>query len=542
MFKIVSKVAVVFSIVMSASLAFSQKLTKEQKLLDFQYLVSHIQSSYGPLEYKTKKRIVNVDKLIKKFTEKILKTTTNGQYYYTIREFVASFRDGHFTASIPTTQRASLPFRTEWVKGRVLIQASRPLPGNIQLSPGDEVLKINGKSVKTVMRRLKKYIGSGSKQTETRWAAWLLSIRPGSILPVPSGKVKVTVKLKSSGKVVSTHLQWSVTGDFLDEKEDFLKENNNFQSFSASKQLSFNPIDNLSIAAKLKPLGDSFAEVTYMCSASTRIALPANATVITKTPFVSYYYPTPQGNVGYLRLPHYFFGANADAVFANYAYAVSVLEENTVALVIDQDHNCGGSVSFLGDIVGLFIKEPVENALFKLVANKAMYISMKNSIDRSDSNVLGFDMWKNFLSQVKETWLAGKHLTPKISLQKIYPNQETRYTKAIVVLTDEISGSGGDAFPALMQGYERAQIIGTQTSGLGGSVAAIPNLPFSQIGVRLTQSLFFHPNGQAIENNGVLPDLPYTITPKDFLGGYVDYREFYTKKALELSKYSKYAK
>lgn len=535
MFKTVSKMAVILlGIVLSSSLAFSKTLTKEQKLLDFQYLISHVKSSYGPLEYKTNMSIVNIDKLIKKFKTKITKTKTNGEYYYIIKEFVASFRDGHFSASIPTAERAVLPIITEWVDGHVLIQASRPIAGNVQLSPGDEILKVDNQSVKSVMKGLKKYIGSGSKQTETRWAAWLIAIRPGSFLPVPSGDVTLTVKLKSSAKIVDVKLKWVVTGESLDEKDKFLLPSNHFQNFFSNKKTTFNPIDNLSVAEKIEPLGEAFAEVTYLCSAETRIALPAAATIIMKKPFVAYYYTTARGNVGYLRLPHYSFGPQSESVLDNYIYAISVLEKNTVALVIDQDHNCGGSVSFLGQIAGLFIKKPVENALFKLVANKAMYISLKKNIEQSNPNVLGFAIWKHFLNEVKQAWLAGDHLTPKISFQKIYPNQEANYTKPIVVLTDELAGSGGDAFPALMQGYDRATIIGTQTSGLGGSVASIPNLPFSQISVRLTQTLFYHPNGQAIENNGVKPDIPYTITAEDFLGGYSQYRKFYTEKVLDI--------
>ncbi|MBE8163312.1 MAG: protease-like activity factor CPAF [Bdellovibrionaceae bacterium] len=538
MFKIVSWFSIiVLGIAINSNVAFSQKLTKEQRLLDFHYLVSHIKSSYGPLEYKTKNRIVNINKLIKKFRKKVAKAKTNGEFYYTIREFTSSFRDGHFSTRIPTSYRASLPLRTEWVNGKILVQLALPVPGNIQLSPGDEILKFNNKPVKKVLRQLKKYIGSGSKQTETRWAAWLLTIRPGSLLPVPvNNKVILRVKLKSSGKIVNVNRKWKFSGEFLDENKKFGKKSKNLQNFSGNQSVVFNPIENLSISDSFDSLlkEDSFAEVTYACSPSTRIAIPADATVIMKEPFVAYYYPTKKGNVGYLRIPHYSFGEQSKQVFANYAYAVSELEKNTVALVIDQDHNCGGSVTFLGDMFGLFIDRPVNNALFRLVANKSVYISLKSYVERASPNVIGFSIWKHFLAQVKTAWLGNKYLTDKISLQKIYPNAEARYTKPITVLTDELSGSGGDAFPALMQGYNRATILGTKTSGLGGSVASIPNLPFSQISVRLTQTLFYHPNGQEIENNGVNPDVPYTITDKDFINKYLDYRTFYTQKTLDL--------
>lgn len=521
---------ILISLLISSNLVFAGKLTKEQKILDFQYLISHIKSSYGPLEYKTKKGIVNIDRLIRKFNKKIKYTKTNSAYYYTIREFISSFKDGHFSATIPTRQKATLPFSVEWVNGRYLIHNIRTqIPGHIQLKPGDELLKINNKSVKKIAKHLGVYVNQGSN-TKRRWTAWLLAVRPGAVLPVPSGKVILRVKLKASNNIVNIHTQWTVTGEFFDEQDEYLSAKNHFQSLS-TPAVSFNPVDDLSIDKQLAPLGELFGNFTYMCNSSTRVAIPENATIIMKRPFVAYYYPTKKGNVGYLRLPHYSFDT---AVLANYAYAIDTLEKNTEVLVIDQDHNCGGSVSTLGNLVGLLIDRPVENAMFQLVANKHMYMSLKAGVEKSNPNILGFSMWKDFLAQVKKAWLAGKHLTPKISLQTIYPNAETRYTKPILVLADELSGSGGDAFPALMQGYKRATILGTTTSGLGGSVSSIPSLPFSQIQVNLTRSLFFHPNGTAIENNGVTPDIFYRITESDFLNGYVDYREFYTQKALEL--------
>lgn len=524
---------IIGSLLISSNFIFASSLTKEQKMLDFQYLVAHVKSSYGPLEYKTKKGIVDVDKLVKQFTKKIKTTKTNGDYYYMIREFVSSFQDSHFVANIPTTYRAMLPFRVEWVKGKYLIHSPQPIIGNIQLNPGDELLKINNKPVNKIVKNLYKYINSGTKNTQRRWGAWLLSIRPGAMVPVPSGKVVISVKLKGTQNIVNIDTKWQITGEFFDEKEEYFLKKAAFQSVSKST-LSFNPIDDLSIDKQLSPLGKAFSSITYMCNPVTRVAIPEDATIIMQRPFTAYYYPTKKGNVGYLRMPHYSFGKAGSSVLANYAYAIYMLEKHTKVLVIDQDHNCGGSVHFLGNVVGLFMDKPVENALFKLVANKSMYMSLKQSIQNENPNVLGFAIWKNFLTKLKKAWLSGKYLTPKISLQKIYPNAEARYTKPIIVLADELSGSGGDAFPALMQGYKRATILGTTTSGAGGSVSSIPSLPFSQIKVNLTRSLFFHPNGRAIENNGVKPNIFYRITESDFLNKYIDYREFYTKKALEL--------
>ncbi|MBI3535545.1 MAG: hypothetical protein HY072_08705 [Deltaproteobacteria bacterium] len=42
------------------------------------------------------------------------------------------------------------------------------------------------------------------------------------------------------------------------------------------------------------------------------------------------------------------------------------------------------------------------------------------------------------------------------------------------------------------------------------------------------------PDGTAIENNGAVPDYPYTITIEDYVNEYKNYQNAYIKKLLEL--------
>jgi C-terminal processing protease CtpA/Prc len=133
------------------------------------------------------------------------------------------------------------------------------------------------------------------------------------------------------------------------------------------------------------------------------------------------------------------------------------------------------------------------------------------------------------LDLIKEAWQKGDHLTQKTSLSGetlLYPNR-IRYTKPVLMLIDEMSGSGGDLFPALMQGYGRAKLLGTQTAGLGGHVESLPPLHFSQMYIQITKSLFYRPDGVPVENNGASPDYPYTPTTFDFLNEYKEYQSHY---------------
>ena len=51
--------------------------------------------------------------------------------------------------------------------------------------------------------------------------------------------------------------------------------------------------------------------------------------------------------------------------------------------------------------------------------------------------------------------------------------------------------------------------------------------------VYITKSLFYRPDGVAVENNGAEPDIQYTPTRQDLMGGYKGYQSFYLMALLE---------
>lgn len=212
----------------------------------------------------------------------------------------------------------------------------------------------------------------------------------------------------------------------------------------------------------------------------------------------------------------------------------------TVGLVIDQDHNCGGSVRYLERMLSLFINEPFEAVSFRFLATKLSFLDFRQWLDFIPENTFGRSQMEETVDLIEESWRSGDDMTPHTSFRGdalVFPNR-VQYTKPIVVLIDEIAGSGGDAFPAMIQGHGGATLLGQRTSGLGGHIGSLPPLPFSGINVYLTKSLFFRPDGVAVENNGAVPDIEYTHSVSDSLNGFVKYREFYTQALLKKIKSS----
>jgi hypothetical protein len=522
-------------------------LSNDQKMSDLQQLVSLIKSGYGPLRYKKENFSINVDSLHALYLEKVLKTQSNGEFYYSLIRFIAEFHDGHFSASLPTSRVASVPFDVDLIQGHVLIDKinrDKLTETEFPYSKGDELIAINDQPIAAVLSELQTYRGLGFTLSEKRIAAMAITSRNGMRMPVPSGDVKFSIRRGQSDVIADVRLKWEMTGEAIDEDFNSLFGLN----LGVKVRRSMN-YDELSIFDLHSELQNPSAEKSFRCSGGSRIERPQGTTVIMEKPFVAYYYPTAKGNVGYLRIPHY--SPNRDAEkgttdeevrkatverFMQYEFAVSILEKNTVGLVIDQDHNCGGSVDYLHQIVSLFMQREFRPIQFELLANKQEYLQFSDWVKEVPENTLARQNIEKVRELVKSSWLQGQVMTSMTSLDgasSIQPNTIT-YTKPIVILIDEMSGSGGDAFPALMKGFGRAKLLGTRTMGLGGHVDLQPSLFYSQIKTNMTKSLFYRPDGVAVENNGAVPDYPYEITRDDFMYGYHGYRQFYTQKLLDL--------
>ena len=500
--------------------AQARPLTLDEKLSDLNQLVSLIKSGYGPLRYKAERNALSVDRLRDRYAAKVAATQNNGEFYYLIVQFVAEFQDSHFGASLPTTHQADLRFTTDLVQGKVLIDSidrSQLPEAKFPFAKGDEITAIDGRDVQSLLDELQLNMVAGYKQTARRRAAFALTVRAGSILPVPSGEAKISVRHGTSAAIDEVRIPWVVTGQPVDESDKALE-------LPARRDF-----DSLSISY------DSEAERAFRCSGITRVEIPRDATILVTDPFVAYYHPTPKGNVGYLRIPHYSWGKDEALRFAQYEYAIDQLERNTVGLVIDQDHNCGGSIEFLHRMVSLFVDRPFRPLQFTLLANKEELLQFKQWMDETDMHTLEYAGLQKVYGLIKKNWEEGAFMTPSTSIvgnTEVAPNP-VHYTRPIVMLIDEMSGSGGDAFPAVMQGIGRAKLLGTRTMGAGGHVVEQPRLFYSQIGIRMTKSLFYRPDGVAVENNGAVPDYPYEPTRDDFTYGYRDYRAFYLSKLLE---------
>lgn len=530
----------ILTLALAASSAYARPLTNAEKLSDLHQLVAIVKSGYGPLEYKKEKIGLDVDQLSAKYSSIVQDTRSNADFYRSLIRFVAEFQDSHFSSWIPTPVTATLPFTTDLVAGKVVIDTidrKKLSESTFPFQRGDEIVSMNGQSAADLLTELSAYIGMGFQGSTARRAAMSFTIRPGKTFPIPQGAVALIIRRGTSSVTQPAALTWEIQG----EDAEPLATTSSLREFGHTVRPAVRDFDRISTDFLWSDYEKYRTERSFRCSGDSRITPPEGAVYIMKTPFVAYYYPTPKGNVGYLRIPHYYpenentGEPEFELRFKQYEYAVAELERNTVGLIIDQDHNCGGSVDYLHQIASLFMG-PYEPMQFRLLANKREFLAFQDWVNNAPDHTMEKEGVKRTMELLKTTWLAGEFMTPKTALNglpTIAPHG-TRYTKPIVMLIDEMSGSGGDAFPALLQGNGRATLLGTRTMGAGGHVEDQEPLHFSQLQTRMTKSLFFRPDGVPVENNGAEPNIPYAITWEDFTYGYQAYREFYTAELLKL--------
>ncbi len=508
--------------------ANARTITDEERASDFEQLGSMLHSHYGPYDYKKNLFKIDLEALVKKYSDES-KGLTNLEFYHQINKFVAEFHDSHFRTQAKVNHVSMLGFIADRIQGKVLLdRIDRSLlpESGFPFERGDEILEINGKPVADTVAEIAKYLPMGYDESALRMASVLVGIRPAALVAPQSGFVKLKIRHGTSKLTDTAVLRWLSMGDLDGDDEQ--------QEWSTPTGPTLADYSNLSI-------DDIFANIpkgesNFRCSGITRTAIPRDATILMTAPFVAYYHPTPKGNVGYLRIPHYSWGASEDVRFQQYEYAVDELEKNTVGLVIDQDHNCGGSVFYLEKMVSLFADKPFQGLQFQFLATRSEYLDFKSSVDAEASSTLSGRDWMGVVELMKTTWKSRARMTPKISFHnnRLLNVNPIHYTKPVLMLIDEMSGSGGDAFPAIMQGIGRAKLMGVRTMGAGGHVVMMPSLNNSSNVISMTKSLFYRPDGVAVENNGAVPDIQYLPSREDFLYDYREYQERYLEELAKL--------
>lgn len=533
-------------------------LSSDERLTDFTQLVNIIERYYGPLRWKQETIKLDWKRTVEQYRAQVLAAKSDAEFYRVLARFTSELKDSHVTPMIPSTYRASLGFLCDLVEGKALIETidRQRLPEVLfPFNKGDQLLAIGGVPVEKLIDEMSLVGNTGNELSTKRIAtARLTSRREASGLEVPKGITTVTVLPKGAAQPITVTAVWIVSGSPLIELEDLgsVAGLDNLAISTASDgaglalALSKTPMFMASLPeAKLEELEKT--GISDIGSAKSMFTLPEGTREIPGISVTAAVYKAAGKRIGVLRVPSY----TMEGLVEVLARALLVLEQETDVLVLDQTNNPGGSVSMVSDILSMFADKSYKDMDF-LVRPSLAWLKNFQDINAEIEKLLKAnpnDMAANGLkarfeyleSEIRDAMNQRRFLTNPMSLNltgtfgMVQPAGMVRYTKPVLMLINEFDFSGGDAFPALMKDNGRAVLFGAQTTGAGGNVREYGPLANSFFKLQLTESLMVRPNGEFVENRGILPDVPYTVTEDDFMNGYRGYVKAFTVEALKLA-------
>jgi hypothetical protein len=547
-------------LLLSANGTTALAMTTEQRLGDFNQLVSIIQRHYGPLRWKQETIGLDFKRVVADYNEKIGHAKSDAEFYRLLAEFTSELKDAHVSATVPSTYRARLGFLCDLVEGKVLIETIDRLKLPELLFPfkkGDQLLAIGGVDVKTIMKELSTVANTGHAASNDRInAARITSRNEGIGHKVPKGVTTVTVLPKGADKPVTVTATWAITGTPVLELDDIAgfmdsgKVVNALPTANDGEELkaSLNELSEFKLAlpagivAEMKRIG-----INDIGSPTSMFKLPEGAKQIPGVSVTAAVYEAAGKRIGVLRIPSYGDQGLLDVL----ARAIMTMKDTTDVLVIDQTNNPGGSVALVSDIISLFADKSYKDMDFEIrpslpwvdsfqeVNGKIAELLKKNPNDAS-ANALKA-RFEYLEGEIRSAITEKRFSTAPVSLNltgtfgMIQPAGAVNYDKPVLMLINEFDFSGGDAFPALMKDNGRVTLFGAQTTGAGGNVREYGPLANSFFKLSLTESLMVRPNGEYMENRGVKPDVAYTVTEDDFMNDYRGYVRAFTIEALKLT-------
>jgi hypothetical protein len=490
------------------------------------------------------------------------------EYQMLLKEFFNSVKDYHVGVVFYSTEASSLPFVVKKAEEKYYIayidseKMKKPV-----FSVGDEIVSFDGKPIEAYITELKKTeLGNNTAETDQALAELTLTNRSGQRgHTIPKGDVKMS--FVHEGKTLTTTLKW----DYIPEKitqtnslglplfEHSVEPKQKRPALSTKTAEFFNKM-------MLVPYAGLGGHLHAHSMGAKQSYLPAFGNKIWQSEddslFDAYIFELPGDygskgpkNIGYIRIAHYV--GDKEDVDA-FKEIMLLFKDNVDGLIIDQLKNPGGSVFYLYALASLLTDRALAVPMHHIaLTQQEVYLvatildALKDVKDDATAvKVLGADIGgypvdyafavalEQFCESVLQEWNEGHHYTkavPLFGVRKLRPDPQIKFKKPIVILTNSLDFSGGDFFPAIMQDNKRALIFGTRTAGAGGYVVGTQHANRLGIaGFTMTGSLAERENKTMLENLGVKPDVPCSLTKKDLQSNYSDFRHEVLKKVESL--------
>ena len=558
-------------------------LTEGEALSDFDAMTSAIQSLYGPLEYKQRRFGYDFASEAQKVRAKFPSAKTDSEKQALFFELLRKLEDGHVSLQQPVRERYEIPLIMMPVEGKYLVSRIAPALAPYGIALGDEIVAVDGMTPDDALKIITKYTWFANAESD-RHLIYYFMYRP-SFIPelAPKDSFAQIEFLKPDGSKKLARIAWKKTSpqqrvelapraDGDQNPDDTTPELE--AKLAGAKSMVSNTLEERQ--RTVANIGDMGLAAPWYWSA--KLKKKYSVTMVTPerervqsfyalwTKELNVFEPTPPKpddlpedlplvwaamykhngkTVLMIRQPGYSV-ADIPLQLAIYSALIEQYQPLADTLVLDQTHNPGGAVIYGESFVQLFAPNGMNSFVQFLNTDRLWYTRLATYWTSLDPVTAANAIGARLLSAVRNLERdseAGLRLTKdpfSFSLREILPPAPggAVWKKPVLVLIDELCGSGGDAVPMMLKANGLAKLFGNRTAGLGGSVEKVIDLPFSRASLSLTRGLFttFKPDGKYsdadfIENNGVTPDIPYTHTVKDVREGFEGYFKAFSDEA-----------
>jgi len=574
-------IAAVF--VCTVASCFAQ-LTPEQKTTDFLAIAGLYDKEYAPYNWKVQAFGYDMLKL-SPWLVQVNASTDDLSFYDICVRYVASLNDFHDEFVLPSYYEAFLPFTVDIYDGKVLVDAidTNALdPKTYPFAVGDELVSVDGTSAATWIANLGPYAvnGRGNPVSRNRlaaatildryqgWYTYANKVKYGDVATVVINTQKGTSTFKISWETIGIPLTAEgpvpdpsttsihVTAALRSAVRTPIRQSSRaaadtwaLANRAMSRRVAQPATGREASARKLRDLGylhpdhlvagsiDPFGAMDPLFNPPPGFKLRLGAASTDN--FVSGTFPVGDATVGFIRIPT-FEPNDENAALQQFQGEIAYFQRNTSGLVIDVMGNGGGDICYTNNMLQFLFPAPFQSMGFSLRATEQWFLYFEGQLldavfGGAPNSVI--QQYATLLSEVQQALSQNRGMTPPVPLCSYtltYPpatdqkGNNLAYSKPILLLTNNFTGSAAETFSATLQDGNRATVYGERTSGGGGNVVEFgANAgPYGEGTVRVTQSLEVRrhnittpglPSAPYIENIGVYPDIIGNYQTKDNL-------------------------
>jgi hypothetical protein len=511
------------------------QLSPQQKADDFSAIVAWYDRFYAPMELVTKESGFNpLD--TRRWVERAKATASDAEFYQLCRQYLARFgnvQDTLLLSSFPLF-RARLGFTVNYYDRALLIDSidRNTLPeSQYPFQIGDQLLSVNNRSIDQWLDTLLPLVAGVNPGLRRSIAANLIVNRNVPLLPStpqPGDSAAIAVR-RQNGRVENYSVAWSVQGTAITKIAPL--------SAQVATPLEATPLADLLFTQQLDPgtlpsLGEGALQPIFQLPDDFQQRLGASQSDF----FFSGIYQAGGYRIGFLRVGTFQI-QTATAALQQLDAEVQYLEQNTDGLILDIMRNDGGNANYQDNVARRFFPTPFKTLAEQIrpdqILLSAVAAELKRAQQATPPNQDLINYLQRFYDEVNSAYTSGRRLTRPLLLRSMTATVDPArdqagnviaYSKPILLLVDENTACGAEAFAAVFQDNHRGPVVGKRTPGVGGVLEGFPGGYYSEGAMAMTRTLFVRERPGSdkltyIQNEGVTPNIFLDFMTRNNLTG-----------------------